>query len=308
MLKYLVKRFFITIPTLILILLLTFILARSLPGDPITVMYGELQPPPEVREALERELGLDKPIIIQFLLHIYRMMRGDWGRSIHTGIPTFELIKEAFISTLILTMTSILIASSLGLLLSYLSITHYNTRADKVIRVFSIATFSFPVFWWGFILILVFSVYLRLLPAGGKGGIEHLVLPSITLATVNLGMITRVSRAALLEVLMQDHVILAKAKGLDTKAIMLKHVIRNALITIITIIGLRFGVLLGGAVITETVFAYPGMGKVIIDSIFSRDYPILIGGVFVASLAIMVVNIIVDLVYALLDPRVKVGG
>ncbi|MEM4501598.1 MAG: ABC transporter permease, partial [Thermofilaceae archaeon] len=195
-----------------------------------------------------------------------------------------------------------------GLLLSYLSVVRYNTLVDKVIRGVSVGTFSLPVFWWGYILILVFAVQLRWLPAGGKGGIEHLILPSLTLAMVNLGMITRVSRAAMIEVLMQDHVVLAKAKGLSNGDVMVRHVIRNALVAIVTVIGLRFGVLLGGAVITETVFAYPGMGKMIVDAILTRDYPVLIGGMFIASLAVMIVNLAVDMAYALLDPRVRVGG
>lgn len=308
MLRYLVRRFFTLIFTFFAILLFTFILARLLPGDPITVMYGEFQPPPEVRAALEKELGLDQPIFVQFFLYMLRMLKGDWGLSVHSRLPVFELAKDAFIATLTLTALSILLAASLGLALSYVSIMHYGRSIDKIIRGVSVGTFSLPVFWWGYILILIFAVHLRLLPAGGKGGFEHLILPSLTLAIVNMGIITRVSRAAMLDALMQDHVVLARAKGLSRRAVMLKHVVRNALVAIVTVVGLRFGVLLGGAVITETVFAYPGMGKMIVDAIFSRDYPVLIGGMFVASLAVMIVNLIVDLAYAFLDPRVRVGG
>ncbi|MEM1667842.1 MAG: ABC transporter permease [Thermofilaceae archaeon] len=308
MLRYIIKRFFTSLLTFFAILLFTFILARLLPGDPITVMYGEMQPTPEVRAALERELGLDKPIVVQFFIYVSRMLRGDWGLSVHTRVPVAALAGEAFLSTLVLTAFSITLAAAIGLLLSYLSVVRYNTLVDKVIRGVSVGTFSLPVFWWGYILILVFAVQLRWLPAGGKGGIEHLILPSLTLAMVNLGMITRVSRAAMIEVLMQDHVVLAKAKGLSNGDVMVRHVIRNTLVAIVTVIGLRFGVLLGGAVITETVFAYPGMGKMIVDAILSRDYPVLISGMFVASLAVMIVNLIVDMVYALLDPRVRVGG
>ncbi|MEM1522230.1 MAG: ABC transporter permease [Thermofilaceae archaeon] len=308
MLRYIIKRFFTSLLTFFAILLFTFILARLLPGDPITVMYGEMQPTPEVRAALERELGLDKPIVVQFFIYVSRMLRGDWGFSVHTRVPVAALAGDAFLSTLVLTAFSITLAAALGLLLSYLSVARYNTLVDKLIRGVSVGTFSLPVFWWGYILILVFAVQHRWLPAGGKGGIEHLILPSLTLAMVNLGMITRVSRAAMIEVLMQDHVVLAKAKGLSNGDVMVRHVIRNTLVAIVTVIGLRFGVLLGGAVITETVFAYPGMGKMIVDAILSRDYPVLIGGMFVASLAVMIVNLIVDMVYALLDPRVRVGG
>lgn len=308
MIRFIIKRFFTCLLTFFAILLFTFILARLLPGDPITVMYGEFQPAPEVRAALERELGLDKPVVVQFFIYMLRMLRGDWGLSVHTRVPVADLARGAFISTLVLTALSIMLATSIGLLLSCFSILYYDTSVDKVIRGVSVGTFSLPVFWWGYILILIFAVHLKWLPAGGKGSVEHLVLPSLTLAMVNLGIITRVSRASMLEALMQDHVVLAKAKGLSNGAVMVKHVVRNALVAIVTVVGLRFGVLLGGAVITETVFAYPGMGKMIVDAILSRDYPVLIGGVFVASLAVMIVNVIIDTVYAFLDPRVRVGG
>lgn len=307
LLRYIIIRFLLSIPTLLLVLFLTFLLAKSLPGDPITVMFGELQPPPEVRAELERKLGLDQPVYIQFLRFVVKMATLDWGKSIHTREPVLELAIDRFLATLQLALASIALASILGLSLAYVSVLRYGGLIDRMIRVVSIASYSIPVFWWGIILILVFSVYLQILPPGGRGGVEHLVLPTLTLATINFGMIARVSRASMLEVALQDYVSAARAKGLSEQTVVARYILRNALIPITTLVGLRFGILMGGAVITETVFAYPGIGKMIIDAIFARDYPVIIGGIFMAAVSILVINIIVDIIYSLLDPRVKTG-
>ena len=306
-LSYVAYRALLYIPTLFIILLITFSLVKLLPGDPITIMYGELGPPPEARRALEEKLGLDKPLVIQFFLYAYRIFTGDWGKSIFTGEPVVELVLRRFAATLELTAVSLAIASAIGIALAYIAVRRPNSLADRLIGIASMASYSIPVFWWGLVLILIFSVSLKLLPPGGRGSLENLVLPSLTLAIVNFGLICRVSRAAMLEVYSQDFVMAAKARGLSERRVILKYVMRNAAIAIVTLVGLRFGILMGGAVITETVFAYPGVGRMIVEGIFSRDYPIIFGGIVFVALVVMTVNLIVDLIYLALDPRVRIA-
>jgi peptide/nickel transport system permease protein len=305
-LGYVAYRILLYIPTLLVIFFIVFSLVKLLPGDPIVVMYGELAPPPEVRKALEEKLGLDKPFIIQFLLYTYRILTGDWGKSAHTGEPVLELVIRRFTATLELTVASLAIASATGITLAYIAVMRPNSIVDRFIGVLSMAGYSMPVFWWGMILIFIFAVNRKLLPPGGREGLESLILPSLTLATVNFGMIARVSRAAMLEVYSQDFVMAARSRGLSERRVVALYVMRNAAVTIVTLIGLRFGILMGGAVITETVFNYPGVGRMIVDGILARDYPVVFGGVVFVALVVMTVNLVVDLLYAILDPRARV--
>jgi len=305
-LGYVAYRILLYIPTLLVIFFIVFSLVKLLPGDPIVVMYGELAPPPEVRKALEEKLGLNKPFIIQFLLYTYRILTGDWGKSVHTGEPVVELVIRRFTATLELTVASLAIASALGITLAYIAVMRPNSIVDRFIGVLSMAGYSMPVFWWGMILIFIFAVNLKLLPPGGRGGLESLILPSLTLATVNFGMIARVSRATMLEVYSQDFVMAARSRGLSERRVVVLYVMRNAAVTIVTLVGLRFGILMGGAVITETVFNYPGVGRMIVDGILARDYPVVFGGVVFVALVVMTVNLVVDLLYAILDPRARV--
>ncbi len=305
-LSYVAYRVLLYIPTLLVIFFIVFSLVKLLPGDPIVVMYGELAPPPEVRKALEEKLGLDKPFIIQFLLYTYRILTGDWGKSVHTGEPILELVIRRFTATLELTVASLAIASATGITLAYIAVMKPNSIVDRFIGILSMAGYSMPVFWWGMILIFIFAVNLKLLPPGGRGGLESLILPSLTLATVNFGMIARVSRAAMLEVYSQDFVMAARSRGLSERRVVVLYVMRNAAVAIATLVGLRFGILMGGAVITETVFNYPGVGRMIVDGILARDYPVVFGGVVFVALVVMTVNLVVDLLYAILDPRARV--
>jgi ABC-type dipeptide/oligopeptide/nickel transport system permease component len=305
-LSYVAYRVLLYIPTLLVIFFIVFSLVKLLPGDPIVVMYGELAPPPEVRKALEEKLGLDKPFIIQFILYTYRILTGDWGKSVHTGEPIVELIIRRFAATLELTVASLAIASATGITLAYIAVMRPNSIVDRFIGILSMAGYSMPVFWWGMILIFIFAVNLKLLPPGGRGGLESLILPSLTLATVNFGMIARVSRAAMLEVYSQDFVMAARSRGLSERRVVVLYVMRNAAVAIATLVGLRFGILMGGAVITETVFNYPGVGRMIVDGILARDYPVVFGGVVFVALVVMTVNLVVDLLYAILDPRARV--
>lgn len=305
MIGYILRRILLTVPVVFGVLLFTFVIARSLPGDPITVMFGEFEPPPEIRERLEKALGLDQPVFMQFLLYCKRVFMGDWGKSIFTGEPVLLLVLHRLGATLELASTSILIASLIGLALGYVSARRQGSIVDKAARLASIAGFSMPVFWWGLVLILVFSVYLGLLPPAGRGGVERLILPAFTLATANFGLIARLTRACMLDTLTQDHVFAARARGLPERIVFTRHVLRNALVPVFTFIGLRFGLLMGGAVITETVFAYPGIGKLIVDAIFMRDYPVILGGILFVAVLICIINLIVDVIYVYLDPRIR---
>lgn len=306
MLRYLLYRLLFYIPTLLIILFLVFLMIRSVPGDPIRVMYGEHEPPPEIRKVLEEKLGLDKPVYTQFLIYLKRIaVDGDWGKSVSTGEPVLEMVLTRFRATLELTLVSMAIAIAMGLGLALISVHNPGSFIDKIIRIVSIASYSLPVFWWGLILILVFAVNLNVLPPGGRGTPIHLILPSITLAIANFGMFARVSRAAMLDVMVQDFVVVGKAKGLSNRSLLVSYVLRNAAIPIVTVIGLRFGILMGGAVVTETVFNYPGVGKMIYDAILSRDYPVIFGGIMFIAIIIITVNLIVDLLYCVLDPRVR---
>ncbi|MEM4800624.1 MAG: ABC transporter permease, partial [Acidilobaceae archaeon] len=305
MLRYVFYRLFLYVPTLLIILLVVFILMRALPGDPIRVMYGEFDPPPEVREELEKKLGLDRPLLAQYVLYVMRVLQGDWGKSVGTGEPVLQLVLRRFQATLELTVASIVIATVVGLSMALISVGKPNSLIDKTIRVLSVASYSIPVFWWGLVLILIFAVYLQLLPPGERGGLKHLILPAITLGVVNFGMIARVSRASMLETATQDYVIAARARGLSEFKVILGYIMRNAIVPIITIIGLRFGILMGGAVITETVFKYPGIGSMIYDAILARDYPVVFGGILFVAIVVMTVNLLIDILYYLVDPRVK---
>ena len=305
MIGYIIRRILFAVPVIFGLLLFIFAVARALPGDPITVMFGEFEPPPETRQRLEEALGLDQPVIMQYLLYCRRAFVGDWGKSIITGEPVFLLTLHRFGATLELATTSIVMAAVAGLIFGYFGARKQGTIVDKITRLVSTAGFSMPVFWWGLVLILIFSVYLRVLPPMGRGGLECLILPALTLATINFGIIARLTRACMLDALTQDHVFAARAKGLTERVIFIRHVLRNALVPIFTFVGLRFGLLMGGAVITETVFAYPGIGKLIVDAIFMRDYPVIVGGILFVAIIVCIINLVIDIIYLVLDPRIR---
>ncbi|MEM0246986.1 MAG: ABC transporter permease [Desulfurococcaceae archaeon] len=306
MLRYvLAKRVPQILIVMLLALSLSFFTLRAIPGDPVEIMLGEVPATPEMREKLKVALGLDRPLYEQYLLYMQRLLRGDWGKSIFTGIPVRELLLSRFANTLILALCSILISVAIGLPLGVLAALKRGSIVDHVIRGVTLFGYSIPVFWWGLILILVFSVHLRLLPSVGFGSPMHLVLPSLTVATITMTSIARITRISVLEVLGQDYVVTGKAKGLPPRLLLWRYVVRNAMIPVVTIVGLNFGTLLTGSVVTETVFAYPGIGKLMVDSIYMRDYPVVTGGVFFIALVFSLVNLMVDLLYVYLDPRVR---
>jgi ABC-type dipeptide/oligopeptide/nickel transport system permease component len=306
MLKYvLVKRIPQIILVMFLALTLSFYLVRAIPGDPIEVMLGESPATPEMREHLRKVLGLDRPIHEQYLIYIQRLLSGDWGKSIFMGIPVRELIFSRFINTLLLATCSMILSIMIGIPLGVIAALKRESIIDHIIRGVTLFGYSIPVFWWGLILIYVFSVNLKLLPSIGFGTPQHLILPSITVATLVSASIARITRISMLEVLNQDYVIAGKAKGLSQYILLRDYILRNAIIPVVTIVGLNFGTLLTGSVVTETIFAYPGIGKLMVDAMYMRDYPIVTSGIFFLALMFSLVNLLVDILYTYLDPRVK---
>jgi len=304
LLTYIIKRILAIIPTLLGAITLIFFLVRVLPGDPVHLLAGE-QTSPEIIERLKSEFGLDRPLYVQYFLYLKSVFTLDFGVSYRTYTPVIQEIMSRFPNTVILAVTAMAISISLGLLLGILMALRVGTLVDKALLVFTSIYVSMPVFWLGLILIYIFAVQLKLLPAGGVGSPAHIVLPSIALSHSPLSYIARITRSSMLEIASQDHVRIAIARGLPMRNIVLNHVLRNSLINIVTVIGYFFGVLLGGAVVTETVFAYPGIGRLLIESIAARDYIMVQGIVIFITFIFTIVNLVVDITYRLIDPRVR---
>ena len=304
MLQYLIKRLLSTIPVLIGMSLLLFIMLRSLPGDPAQVLAGQMASPEDIQQ-IRVQLGLDKPIYVQYGKFILNLVKLDLGRSARTQNPVIEEIWARLPNTILLSVVAIFLACLFGIPAGVVSAIRPYTWLDYLVTSTALFGVSMPVFWLGLMLVVLFSVILQWLPAGGTGGVEYLVLPSITLAAFVTAFIARMTRASMLESLGQDFVTTARSKGLKENVVIIRHALKNALIPIITVIGLQFGSLLGGAILTETVFAWPGMGRLIVDSILARDYPMIQGSILIFGLLYVLINILVDMLYAFVDPRIR---
>jgi peptide/nickel transport system permease protein/oligopeptide transport system permease protein len=299
-----VKRSLATVPTLIGATTLIFFLIRVLPGDPVHLLAGE-QTSPEIIERLRSEFGLDKPIYIQYLLYLKSVFTLDFGTSYRTYTPVISEILSRFPNTVILALTAMAISVFMGIAFGIIMALRAGSLLDKALLVFTSIYVSMPVFWLGLILIYIFAVQLKLLPAGGIGTPAHVVLPSIALSHTPLSYIARITRTSMLEAMSQEHFRMAIARGLPIRIVILNHAVRNSLINIVTVIGYFVGVLLGGAVVTETVFAYPGIGRLLIESIAARDYTMVQGVVIFITFIFIFVNLIVDIAYRIIDPRVR---
>jgi peptide/nickel transport system permease protein len=303
---YVLRRLVLAVPTLLGVTVVVFALIRVIPGDPARLVLGLQASEAEVQR-LRSELGLDRPLPVQYARFLARLIRGDLGRSIATGEPVAREIASRFGPTLQLAVASTVLATLAGVSAGVLSATRVYSWVDYVAMGVALFGVSLPVFWLGLMLILLFAVHLRWLPAGGYGTLAHLVLPTVTLAAFSVAIVARMTRSSMLEVLHQDYVRTAWAKGLTARAVVLHHALRNALIPVITVIGLQFGALLGGAILTETVFAWPGMGRLLVGAIVARDYPVVQGVVLVFAGLFTLVNLAVDLLYAYVDPRIHYG-
>ncbi len=302
--RYIFKRLVASIFVLLGISVLLFVMLRSLPGDPAAVLAGEMATKEDVA-LLRKELGLDQPIHIQYLQFLNRLIHFDLGRSARTHDPVIDDIKARLPNTLVLSIAATLIASLLGIPIGILSAVRPHCWIDYLATSFALFGISMPVFWLGLMMVVLFSVILKWLPAGGTGGIEYLIMPSISLAAFLIAFIARMTRASMLEVLNQDYVTTARSKGLSENAVIVRHALKNALIPIVTVIGLQFGRLLSGAVLVETVFAWPGIGRLIVDSILGRDYPMVQGTILTFGLLFVLINLVVDLLYTVIDPRIR---
>ena len=304
MLKFISKRVLMLIPVLIGVSLIVFTLMQLSPGDPAMIILGA-QAAPEDIAILRESMGLNDPLIVQFFRFLFGMFTLDFGTSYKDGMPVLTKLLEALPYTAQLTFSAVLLALIVGIPAGIISATKQYSIFDRVATVAALIGFSTPNFWLSIMLILVFSVNLQWLPVSGTGSILHLVLPSIALGLQSAAVFTRMTRSSMLEVLNMDYIRTARAKGLSERIVILKHALKNALIPVITVVGLQIGLLFGGAILTETVFAWPGVGRLMIDSIRAKDTPVVQGGVIFAASIFVFINLLVDILYAYVDPRVK---
>lgn len=307
MLGYVGRRSLHSLLLLWLVTVVVFGLLQLTPGDPAAIMLGEQATPEQVRD-LREALGLDAPLPVQYGRFLVRALRGDFGASIRAQRPALEVVLERLPATLLLTTGAFLFALLVGMPIGIVSAVKRLTVWDHGSMAVALLGQSMPVFWLGLMLITVFAVQLRWLPASGMGGPLHMILPSVTLGTFLIGLIIRLTRSSMLDVLRQDYVRTARAKGLAERAVVLRHGLKNALIPVVTLLGLQLGLLLGGAVITETVFAWPGVGSVTVTAIHQRDYPVVQCAVLVSAVLVVSINWAVDVLYHHLDPRIRAAA
>jgi len=331
--RFAITRLGLLVPTFLGVTLIAFLFIRLLPGDPIEILAGERGVSPERHARLMRELGFDRPLWEQYLNYLLDVLQGDLGRSIVTRQPIIEEFLTLFPATLELSLCAILLAVVIGLPVGILAAVRRGTVFDHSVMAVTLTGYSMPIFWWGLLLIILFSGILGWTPVSGRlsllyyvepvtgfmlidtllsdqegaflSALRHLILPTVVLGTIPLAVIARQTRSAMLEVLGEDYVRTARAKGLPPWRIIGLHALRNALVPVVTTIGLQVGVLLAGAILTETIFSWPGVGKWLVDSIFRRDYPAVQGGLLLIASLVMLVNLVVDLLYGLINPRIR---
>ena len=304
MLRYTLRRILQLIPVLIGVSLMTFAILHAIPGDPIAVM-APLDATEEDIQAVRREFGLDQPLPVQYLVYVGNALQGNLGNSIRTRDPVTETLWRRLQFTVQLTLLSVVIGVLLGVVAGVVAATHQNTWIDNAIMVTALTLLSIPGFWLSLMLLLLFAGTLRWLPSGGVGGPQHLVLPAIVISHGAAAVIARFTRASMLEVVRQDYIRTVRANGILEFIVVYKHALRNALNPVLTIVGLQFGFLLGGSAIIETIFALPGIGRLMVNAIYTRDYPVIQGGILFIALTFVVVNLITDLAYALVNPRIR---
>ncbi|MDI9505031.1 MAG: ABC transporter permease [Bacillota bacterium] len=304
MLRYIFRRILFLIPVLIGVSFIVFSLLYITPGDPARIVLGDQATEEAVQEFRNKE-GLNDPFLVQYGRYVLKAIHGDIGRSYMTRRPVSGEILSAFPATIRLAALSMLIAIMLGVPFGIISAIRQYSFFDSVTMVFAMVGLSMPVFWLGILLILFFSVHLRWLPSSGFNTMAAMILPSVTLAAQSIAIVTRMTRSSMLEVVRQDYIRTVRAKGQKESVVIWRHALGNALIPVVTVVGLQFGHLLGGAVLTESIFSIPGVGRLMVDAIKMRDYPLVQGGVLYIAVAFSLVNLLVDLVYAWVDPRIK---
>ncbi len=306
MVHYLLKRFLLTLPALWLVLTLVFLMIHIVPGDPVEQMLGEGAAPGQLTQ-LRHVLGLDLPLHTQYGHYLWQLARGDLGQSFKFQAPVRQIIIERYPATLQLAFLALVVCAGIAIPGGMLAAYRRGQSADRAVAVFTLFGLAFPNFALGPLLILLFSIELGLLPVSGRGGPLYYVLPAATLGAALAAILTRMVRGATLEELSSDYVRTARAKGLSPSVVLLRHAFRNALIPIITILGLQFGTLLAGTIVTETIFSWPGIGRLTVQAISARDYPLLQGCILVIAVSYVAVNLLTDLLYAVIDPRVRLS-
>ncbi len=302
--SYLIKRLVLVVPLLMGVSMLTFGLTKALPGDPVLGLVGE-RASPEVIERIRRELGTDRGIGAQYIGYLTLIAQGEFGRSYYTNRPVIDDITAKLPNTIALAAGAMMIAIPAGFSLGFLCAVRRNTLLDRLISVFTVAGMSFPVFWSGLVIMFVFSLTLGLLPPSGTGGIRFLILPAVTLSLPALGALARITRTTVLDVTGSPFLKTAYAKGMTERAIYFVHVARNAMIPAITFTGLEFASYLNGAVLTETIFGWDGIGRFTMEGIMKRDYPVVMGCVITGTVLFILINLLVDILYHVVDPRVR---
>jgi ABC-type dipeptide/oligopeptide/nickel transport system permease component len=304
MLRYAARRLAYLIPVLFGVSLLSFSLLHLIPGDPAIVLAG-VGASPETLDAIRQEYGLDQPLPVQYVSYIERVLHGDLGISIRSRDPVAQTLLTRLQLTAQLAIASLVLAVAIGTIAGVIAAMHHNSWLDSGIMVVSLAGISIPSFWLGLLLLIIFAGDLGWLPASGSGTPQHLILPTIVLGASGAAVIARMTRGSMLEVTRQDYLRTLRANGIPEALIVYKHALRNSLNPVITVIGLEFGFLLGGAVIVESVFALPGVGALMINAIFSRDYPVVQGGMLMIATLFVFVNLLTDLTYGLVNPRIR---
>lgn len=306
MLRYTLKRIVGVIPTLIIVITFVFFFVRLIPGDPARMVAGEQATLQDV-EAVREQLGLNKPIPIQYINYVGGLLHGDLGTSLRTKRPVITEVAARYGNTMSLTIASLIWSTIVGVLLGVWSGKHRGKWQDFTGMTLAVSGISLPNFWVGFLLIMLFAVKLRWLPTTGAGSWKNLVLPAITLGTSIAAIIARFTRSSIIEVLKEDYIRTARAKGLKEKTVTWGHAFRNSMISVVTVVGLQFGFLLGGSVVTEAVFAFPGLGQLLIESVNYRDYPAIQSLILIFSLQFIIINLVVDILYAVLNPEIKLS-
>jgi peptide/nickel transport system permease protein len=301
---YVLRRLWQSALTLVGVSVLVFVILRVLPGDPAKMLLPEGAPQSAVDE-LNRHLGLHEPLHVQYGLFLKSVFQGDFGQSFQYRAPALQVVTERLAATVQLALAALLITVGVGVSLGIVAAVRRGTRYDYASTILAVLGQSLPNFWLGIMLILLFGVALRWLPTSGFESWRHLILPAVTLAAFPMALVARLTRSSMLEILGRDFIRTGRAKGLAERAVILRHALRNAAVPLLTVLGLQIGTLLGGAVITESVFAWPGMGKLVVDAIFFRDFPVVQTVLILSATIFVVINLLVDLLYTVIDPRIR---
>jgi len=305
MTRYLINRLLQAVPTVLLVSILVFLMLHLIPGDPAEIFLGERQTSPEQLEIVREQMGLNRPLHVQCLDYLANVMRGNLGNSLNNGRPVLGEILTRLPHTLELTIAALAISTIIGIGVGIIAALRHNTIIDTVAMMLALVGISMPVYWSSLLLIVLFSINLRWLPPIGQGSLDRLIMPALALGLLSAGSLARLVRSSMLEVLSQDYILTARSKGLHQRRIIFRHTLRNALIPVITILGLTFGQLLSGAVLTETIFARLGLGRMYVEAILNKDFTLVQGTTLFVALAYVFINIAIDVLYVYVDPRIK---